>query len=237
MGSKEFFEAARKYRYEVYAPWLKEIINQIDVRNKAVLEIGCGMGLDLLSLAQNHPRTLIGIDLVPKHLMLARKLFDCYGFSAEFFEMDAESLNFAPGSIDLVYSFGILHHTPNIEKAISNIYNVLKPGGQAVIGLYHKNSWQYWVNIIFVQGFLGGKLLKMTVEELLSRVVEFSETDARPLVRVYSEKDCRILFREFSQIKIKKYHWRNDQVIIVRRFPPAFLPSVFGWYIFSFVGK
>lgn len=235
-GSAEFFAAVRRYRYEVYAPWLKKLLDGLYVRGKKVLEVGCGMGNDLLTLAQNGA-DVTGIDLVPKHVALARRLFDVYGCSAGVMEMDAELLNFPPESFDLVYSFGVLHHTPHIEKAVAEIYRVLRPGGAAVIGLYHKNSWHYRVNLFFYQGLLKGKLFRMNMDELLSTSVEFSRSGAKPLVRVYSAVECRHLFRSFSRLRIRRYHWQNSQLPFLGRLPPFFLPGFLGWYMFCFAEK
>lgn len=236
-GSKEFFEALGKYRYEIYAPWLRILIDKINVKDKLVLE-RCGMGNDLLCFAQNRAK-VIGIDLVPKHLELAKRLFSTYyvGHSASFCRMDAELLGFASNSVDLVFSFGVLHHTPNILEAISEVYRVLKPGGMAVIGLYHKNSWHYWINLMLIQGLVKRKLLKMSVDELLSTSVEFSRSRAKPLVKVYSKGECKQLFRDFSEVKIKTYHWKSDQIPKIEKFLPTFLPSFLGWYIFIFAQR
>lgn len=241
-GSKEFFEAVIKYRYEAYAPWLKKLIDGLDVQGKTVLELGCGIGSDLLSFARNGAN-VIGLDLTPKHIELARKLFEVYGLPAEFLIGDAENLSIPSDSVDLVYSFGVLHHTPNIDKAVAEIHRVLKPGGLAVVGLYHKNSWQYWVNLIFLLGIFQRKLFKMSLAELLSSCVEISHSDARPLVRVYSKGDCKRLVKDFKKIQIKKYHWRKDQVWIpwvfsrITLYLPTFLPSFLGWYIIVFARK
>jgi len=235
-GSCDFFEAIRKYRYEIYAPWLKKIIDRIDTKNKRLLEIGCGIGNDLLCFAQNGAK-VIGIDLVPKHLDLAKKLFTCYGCSGRFLKMDAENLELPPNYVDLIYSFGVLHHTPNIKKAILEIHRVLRPGGLVVVGLYNKNSWYFWVNLILIKGLIKGKLFRMSVDEFLSTNVEFSRSGAKPLVKVYSKSECAALFRDFFDIKIEKYHWKSDQIPKIGKFLPTFLPSFLGWYILVFARK
>ncbi|MGD0794010.1 MAG: class I SAM-dependent methyltransferase [Dehalococcoidales bacterium] len=232
-GSKEFFEAALKNRYEAHAPWLKKMIDELDVEGKTVLEVGCGMGADLLSLARNGAK-VIGLDLTPRHIELAKKLFDTFGFPADFIIGDAECMSLPSESVDVVYSFGVLHHTPNIEKAISEIHRVLKPGGLAIVGLYHKNSWHYWVNLVFLQGIFQRKLFKMSIAELLSSSVEFSRSGAKPLVKVYTSSQCKRLFTKFTAVKIKKYQWAKEQIYFpwifsrITKYLPAFLPSLLG---------
>jgi ubiquinone/menaquinone biosynthesis C-methylase UbiE len=242
-GSREFFEATIKNRYEAYAPWLKKIIDNIDVKGKTVLELGCGIGVDLLSFAKNGAK-VTGLDLTPKHLELAKQLFITYGQNGEFIEGDAENLNIPSESIDIVYSFGVLHHTPNIIKAVAEIYRVLKPGGQAIVGLYHKNSWHYWVNMVFLLGFFQRKLFKMSMKDILSSNIEVSHSGARPLVKVYSGSDCRRLFKNYSSVKLNVDYWTRDQVRFMPYIPqklfsllPPFLPSFLGWYIMVFAKK
>lgn len=241
-GSKEFFEAVAKNRYKAYAPWLKKLIDGIDVKDKTVLELGCGLGTDLMSFARNGAK-VIGLDLTPKHIELARKLFKISNMPAEFVLGDAENMDIPSESIDVVYSFGVLHHTPHIDKAVTEIQRVLKPGGLAVVGLYHKNSWQYWVNMIFLMGIYQRKLFKMSTAELLSSYIEVSHSGAKPLVKVYSQGDCKRVFRQFKEVKIKKDHWVRESLIIPGVSPnvfsllPAFLPSFLGWYIMVFARK
>src|SRR2546429_675657 len=65
---------------------------------------------------------------------------------------DAENLPFADDVFDIVYSFGVLHHTENTEQAIDEVHRVLKPGGQAAVMLYAKSSYFYIFNQLLVQG-------------------------------------------------------------------------------------
>jgi ubiquinone/menaquinone biosynthesis C-methylase UbiE len=237
-GSREYFDAVAKNRYESYAPWLKKLIDGIDVKGKTVLELGCGLGTDLMSFAKNGA-DVTGLDLTPKHIELAKKLFELSGMPAKFILGDAENMEIPAASIDVVYSFGVLHHTPNIEKAVAEIHRVLKPGGLAVIGLYHKNSWHYWFNLILIHGIFQRKLFRMSVDELLSASVEISHSGARPLVKVYSGAQCRRLFKAFSSTKIKKDHWTRDQIPNrwLSTHLPVFLPGFLGWYIMVFAVK
>jgi ubiquinone/menaquinone biosynthesis C-methylase UbiE len=242
-SSREFYEATIKNRYESYAPWLKKLIDNIDAKGKIVLELGCGIGVDLLEFAKNGAK-VTGLDLTPKHLELAQKLFDTYGHKATFIQGDAENLTLPSESVDVVYSFGVLHHTPNIDKAIAEIHRVLKPGGQAIVGLYHKNSWNYWVNVVLLLGIFQRKLFKMSVNGILSSNIEVSHSGARPLVKVYSGVHCRRLFKKFRPVKLKVEHWTRDQVRFMPYIPqklfsmlPPFLPPFLGWYIIVMANK
>ena len=92
----------------------------------------------------------------------------------------------------MVYSNGVLHHTPDTAGAIREVHRVLRPGGVAKVMLYHRNSLNYWFEIVVRRGLLAGEYLRgRSSEEIMSRVIEFSEHEARPLVKVYSRKEAR----------------------------------------------
>ena len=88
---------------------------------------------------------------------------------------------FADDSFDVVYSNGVLHHTPDTAGAVREIHRVLRPGGQARVMLYHRGSAAYWGDIILRHGLLRGELLRgHSPEEIMSRYVEFNESGGRP---------------------------------------------------------
>ena len=116
---------------------------------------------------------------------------------------DGEHLPFADGSFDVVYSNGVLHHTPDTAGSIREVHRVLRPGGVAKIMLYHRNSLNYWLEIVLRRGVLGFEFLRgRTAEDIMSRVIEFSDHDARPLVKVYSRKETRELFGMFKDMRV-----------------------------------
>ena len=116
---------------------------------------------------------------------------------------DGERLPFRDESFDVVYSNGVLHHTPDTAGAIREVHRVLRPGGTAKIMLYHRNSLNYWFEIVLRRGVLGLEFLRgRSTEEIMSRVIEFSDHDARPLVKVYSRNEARGLFRMFKSVTV-----------------------------------
>ncbi len=116
---------------------------------------------------------------------------------------DGERLPFHSESFDVVYSNGVLHHTPDTAGAIREVHRVLRPGGVAKVMLYHRNSLNYWIEIVLRRGLFGGEFLRgRSAEEIMSRVVEYSDHDARPLVKVYSRKQTRALFSMFRDVAI-----------------------------------
>ena len=107
-------------------------------------------------------------------------------------------------SFDVVYSNGVLHHTPDTEGAVREVHRVLRPGGVAKVMLYHRNSLNYWVEIVLRRGLLRAEFLRgRSAEDIMSRVVEHSEHEATPLVKVYSRKEARSLFAMFRNVEIE----------------------------------
>jgi ubiquinone/menaquinone biosynthesis C-methylase UbiE len=202
-ATREFFDRVERHRYEEYAPWMPRVMGFDQFDGKQLLEVGCGMGTDLLQFAAGGARCT-GVDLTPRSIELSRLHFALYERRAEFLLADGERLPFKDESFDVVYSNGVLHHTPDTEQGVREIHRVLRHGGTARVMLYHRNSLHYWGAIIFNRGILRGHFLRgHTPGEILSRYTEYSSADARPLVKVYSRQQARSLFEPFKEIKIE----------------------------------
>jgi len=202
LGTREFFDSVERHRYQEYAAWMPRLMEFEKFRGARLLEIGCGMGTDLLQFARGGARCT-GIDLTPRSIEITRHRFGLYGANANFMISDGERLPFRTASFDVVYSNGVLHHTPDTAGAIREVHRVLRPGGVAKVMLYHRNSLNYWVEIVLRRGVLGMEFLRgRSAEEIMSRVIEFSDHDARPLVKVYSRKQARELFSMFRDVRV-----------------------------------
>ena len=203
LGTREFFDAVERYRYEEYAPWMPHVMGFADFKGARLLEVGCGMGSDLLQFARGGAHCT-GIDLTPRSVEITRHRFALYGMPGNFLLSDGERLPFAAETFDVVYSNGVLHHTPDTAGAIRELYRVVRKGGTARVMLYHRNSLNYWVEIILRRGLLGGEFLRgRSAEEIMSRVIEYSDHEARPLVKVYSRKQARELFSLFQNVAVE----------------------------------
>ena len=147
-----------------------------------LLEVGCGAGWESVAWAQAG-MNVSAVDLSKGALQLARKNFDYHELQADLREGNAEKLPFEENSFDIVASFGVLHQTESTQRAISEVWRVLKPGGEAVITLYYKYSWKILLSKFGRVNF------------------EFSHEDA-PITRLYSRKDLRDLFSDFNDVYI-----------------------------------
>ncbi len=202
LGTREFFDRIERHRYSEYAPWMPRLMEFDKFHGKRLLEIGCGMGTDLLQFARGGAHCT-GVDLTPRSVEITRHRFRLYGAKGTFMISDGERLPFRSDSLDVVYSNGVLHHTPDTAGAIREVHRVLRPGGIAKIMLYHRNSLNYWLEIVLRRGLLGFEFLRgRSAEEIMSRVVEHSDHGARPLVKVYSRKQMRALFGMFGEVVI-----------------------------------
>ncbi len=197
-----WFLEAEAYRYAEYAPWMAETMEFARHAGERVLEIGGGMGTDLSQFAR-HGAVVTDVDLSSGHLELAKENFRLRGLNAEFVLHDAESLMFGDNTFDVVYSNGVLHHTPNTRRVVQEIHRVLKPGGHAVIMMYAENSLHYWRNLVWAIGLKQRQLGEWSMGEIMSRSVERSDhAGARPLVKVYTKRRLRRLFDGFTDIQV-----------------------------------
>jgi len=197
----EWFQEVERYRYEVYAPWMPRVMEFAEHRGEQVLEIGGGMGTDLAQFAKNGA-IVTDVDLSGGHLDIAQQNFQRRGLDGRFIHHDAESLPFDSDTFDLVYSNGVIHHTPNTHRTVAEILRVLKPGGRAIVMVYAENSLQYWRNLVWHYGLKNGDLASRSMGDIMSRSVERTGNDARPLVKVYTKARLRALFRDFTDIRI-----------------------------------
>jgi ubiquinone/menaquinone biosynthesis C-methylase UbiE len=231
-GTREYFDAIEQNRYVEYAPWMKRAIAFDSYAGKHVLEIGFGTGTDLLQFARGGA-IVTGVDLTPRSIEIARRRFDVCGVAGEFAVGDGESLSFPDASFDVVYSFGVLHHTPDTQRAVHEVHRVLKPGGKAIVMLYHRRSLYYWGSLVLKHGILRAELLNNSIAEIMSRHVEYSETEGRPLVKAYTRDEARRMFGDFSDCRIEVDQLtRGDLRPIGHLIPEALfrlLARTFGW--------
>lgn len=231
-GTREYFDSIEEYRYREYAPWMKEALGFDGYGGKRVLEVGCGAGTDLLQFARGGAH-VTGIDITPRSIEIARRRFNIYGATGEFAVGDAEDLAFPDESFDAVYSFGVLHHTPDTERGVGEAHRVLRRGGRAVVMIYHRASVYYWCGLMLKRGVLRGELTRKSAAEIMSRYVEYTETEGRPLVKAYTRREARRLFRAFSHCQIRVNQLTRKELGVAGGLLPEnafrWLAQNFGW--------
>ena len=145
IGTKKYFDEVEKKKLTA-EPHIKTFSNFDEWNGKKVLEIGCGLATAGINFA-SHGADYTGVELSDESLKLAKKRFDVYQMQGKFFSGNAEHLStFVPiKTYDLIYSFGVIHHSPNPEKIISEIKKYMNENSILKIMLYAKNSWKNYM--------------------------------------------------------------------------------------------
>jgi SAM-dependent methyltransferase len=183
--------ARRRYQLE---PVIEEFAEFSSTAGKKVLEIGVGLGADHLRFAQAGAR-LSGIDLTARAVAHTRRRLELFGLNSALSTGDAEKLGFPSDAFDLVYSWGVLHHSPDPAAAIAEVHRVLRPGGIAKIMIYHK--WSLVGYMLWTRYGLLHLRPWLSLTQVYARHLE------SPGTRAYSLRDARRLFAAFSAVNIR----------------------------------
>jgi SAM-dependent methyltransferase len=183
-ASDSYFDQIEERRYRTHYH-LPELFASMDGQGKRLLEIGCGIGVDSIQLAKRG-FDVTAVDLTENALTVARQFAERRGVSVDFQLGNAEGLDFPDQSFDAVYSFGVLHHTPDIERSVAEVHRVLRPGGTAYVMLYHRDSV---VNLVH-------RALRLPYESPTDR------QDHCPVVYTFGRPGVRKLFRDFSSVEV-----------------------------------
>ena len=188
VGTREYFEEVekRKYFVESHIPEFAEFDKW---SGKKVLEIGCGIGTDAVNFAK-HGAEYTGIELSEKSLEITKKRFDVFGLKGSFFNLDAqnmEALSNVGSDFDLIYSFGVIHHSPDPQKIIDNCLQILKPnGGTLKVMVYAEHSWK-----------------KIMIDSGLD---QYEAQSNCPVAFTYTNDQVYQMFSRFSNIQICQEH-------------------------------
>jgi len=199
LGSREYFDEveARKYFVEPHIPGFAQFQRW---KGRKVLEIGCGIGTDAVNFARAGAELTV-VELSEKSLEICRRRFGVYGLNAKFYCGNAQQLtSIVPVEpYDLIYSFGVIHHTPHPEMVFDQIKSYCTSETEIRVMLYSKRSWKVlWVIMTY------GKGAFWRVDEL---VREYSEAQTGcPVTYYYSFSDVRRLMKDFRIIDLRKEH-------------------------------
>ena len=183
-------QAATRYQLE---PFILPFANFASANGKKVLEIGVGLGADHQRFAEAGA-DLFGIDLTERAVEHTRSRLTLCGLTSNLSVGDAENLNFNDESFDQVYSWGVLHHSPDTPRTIREVHRVLKRGGAAKIMIYHKWSMigaMLWLRYALLTGRPWRSLRSIYAAHLES-----------PGTKAYSVAEARQLFAAFSKVRI-----------------------------------
>ncbi len=240
IGSRGYFDDVQTRRYFV-EPHISGFADFERWRGKHVLEIGCGIGTDTINFAR-HGADVTAVDVSERSLELARRQAEAYGLEDRitFYAGNAEELTaFVPVEpYDLIYSFGVIHHTPRPERVIEQLRPYAKAGTSIKIMLYHRRSWKV-LGILLASGWRG-------FAEVDKTVARHSEAQTGcPITYTYLPAEVRELLRGFKVRAIQVAHifpyrvqdyvnYRYVKVWYFRIMPqPLFrwLERRFGWHL------
>ena len=166
-----------------------------------MLEIGVGLGADHKQFAEAGA-DLWGIDLAERAVEHTRQRMAAFGLMSHLAVGDAENLDFPDETFDRVYSWGVLHHSPDTSKAIAEVFRVLKRGGGASIMIYHK--WNMVGLMLWSRYALLGLRPWLTLSQIYARYLE------SPGTKAYSAAEATRLFAAFRDVKIRTVLTHGD---------------------------
>lgn len=192
-----------------------------ELMGKKLLEIGPGAGAHSALFAK-YGAKVTSADISFKRAFSTQKKFSVLeniDSECQAIQANAENLPFADNSFDIIYSNGVLHHTENTEKAVAEVYRLLKPRGRAVIMLYCKSSWHYWINMLFCVGILRGRLFQG--KNWLGPATEWGgaekQVEKNPYTKCYTKNEIKRLFRNFNLFGLRKAEFYFYLIPIIGR--------------------
>ena len=196
IGTQRFYELADAVFFRWNEPLHDEtgkfgrIFDYERFRGKKVLEIGCGMGC-MASQWASHGAEMTAIDLNPVAIEKTTRRFELFGLKGDIREVDAETLPFEDASFDFVYSWGVIHHTPGIEKAAREMHRVSSPGGRIALMLYSRDSVLYRYFVSYQEGFVNLERQFLDELGLASRYGDGGRQEGNPHTWPVTEEEVR----------------------------------------------
>ncbi len=209
---KKYCEYIDALRWSDNEKWARQKFYEFrsEKRNK-ILDAGCGIGVFSRFYARKGFE-VHAIDISPKAIEITRKSFEIFGLKGEIKQGSVEEIPYPDNYFDYIVSNGVIHHTPNTEKAVNEFYRILKPGGTASICIYYKNillQQPLWSLVRFILPILlrkkegREKMLSAKTPEEFVRVYDGNDT---PIAKVYTRRQADKLLNRFI-IKTVEPHY------------------------------
>ncbi len=229
VGTKAFFADLDDYRFDKLH-YLPQLVDFAGFHGQRLLEVGCGIGTDLVRFAKGGAR-VTGVDLAQTAIDLARKNFELNGVAAEELRVaNGEQLPFPDASFDVVYGHGVVQYTANAPLLIRECHRVLKPGGTAIFMVYNRVSW---LNAM-------SKVMKVALEHEDAPVLKkYSIGEFKELLKPFAEK--RIVPERFPVKSRLHKGWKgvafNSMFVGTFNALPRSWVRPLGWHLMAFCTK
>ena len=228
IGTAGFFADLDEYRFDKLR-YLPRVVNFSAFKGKELLEVGCGVGIDLVRFARGGAR-VTGIDLAQKSIELARQNFVHQGLHGDLLLGNGENLEFDDNSFDVVYAHGVIQYTANPQKMVDELRRVLRPGGEMILMVYNRNSWLNLLSVTLGVGLEHEEapvLKKFAIKEFKSLLGGF------PKAKIVPE---RFPVRSRLHKGVKAVFFNNFFVPLFNLIPRAVARNT-GWHIMAFARK
>ena len=200
LAGQDEFDAHARARYGL-EPHIPRFARFASARGLRVLEIGVGMGADYEQWLR-HGALATGVDLSQSSLARAQQRCELAGLRPDLRHADAEDLPFSDGTFDVVYSYGVMHHSPDPQQCIREAWRVLKPDGVARIMLYQNPS---------ITGFMLWLRYGVWRKESIRRTVY--ERLESPGTKTYSPDEVRAMMHDFEDVRIETVFSPGDLLL------------------------
>jgi SAM-dependent methyltransferase len=229
VGTREFFDDLDEYRFDKLH-YLPRLVDFGGFRGRRLLEVGCGIGTDLVRFARGGAR-VTGVDLSQTAIDLARRNAELHGVAVEELRVaNGEALPYGDDQFQVVYAHGVLQYTSDPARFVRECHRVLEPGGQAIFMVYNRFSWLSVMS----------RTLKVPLEH-----------EDAPVLRIFSIGEFRRLLAPFAGVRIvperfpvkSRLHkgWKGTlyNTCFVGTFNALPKPLVrrFGWHLMGFATK
>jgi ubiquinone/menaquinone biosynthesis C-methylase UbiE len=229
VGTKAFFDDLDEYRFDKLH-YLPRLVDFSSFKEQRLLEVGCGIGTDLVRFAKGGAR-VTGVDLAQTAIDLAGKNFALNGVTPEELRVaDGEELPYPDASFDVVYAHGVIQYTADPAKLIHECHRVLKPGGTAIFMVYNRVSW---LNAL-------SKVMKVALEHEDAPVLKkLSIAEFRELLKPF--KESRIVPERFPVKSRLHKGWKgiafNTMFVGTFNALPRSWVRPLGWHLMAFCKK
>jgi SAM-dependent methyltransferase len=218
-GTREYFAQIERRRNEL-EPFIADYADFRGTRGVRVLEVGVGLGTDFVQFARAGAQ-VTGVDLTERAVTLVRRRLALEGLDGEVVVADAERLPFDSDRFDVVYSWGVLHHTPDTATAIAEVMRVLRPGGRLCVMLYNRRSWVA-MGLWLRHALLGGRPFRSPADVIANHM----ESDG---TKAFTYREVSNMFSGLRDIQIERVGTQYD-----RHFGGPFAAATgrrLGWFI------